>query len=334
MPTRVTIEALAGWLLEQDDIALLGHVSPDGDAMGCCLALKLALQALGKRAEVCLPGGMVKMYRWLPGAGEILDPADPLPFAPKAALAVDVSDPERLGAAGRRLFEAAAHRAVLDHHSTNSGFGELFALDGAAAATGELAVRLIDALGATLTPAMAECLFVAVSTDCGQFSFSNTRAQTLCAAARCVEAGIDVASLTGRLYRTRTRGRTKLTGLVLSGLETSPDGRIAWARLTEDMLDAAGAIREDNEGIVNYLLEIEGVECAVLAEQRGSATKFSLRSKETLDVARDVAAPLGGGGHARAAGVTLESDMEAALARVLGVAEAALRDQNAQAGSK
>lgn len=320
MPSPVTIERLAAWLGERDDLLLLGHVSPDGDAAGSALAIWHALAALGKRAVVCLPGGMPKMYAWMPGARDVLETGAALPFEPKAVFSVDVSDPPRLGEAGRAVFEVCPEKAMLDHHATNAGFGDVYFVDGDAAACGELVVDLIDEMGVGLTREMAECLFVAISTDCGQFNYSNTRGKTLRAAARCVDTGIDVAGITERLYRTRTPGRTRLLGIVLNGLEISADGKVAWARLTEEMLARAGAIREDNEGIVNYLLEIDGVSCAVLAEQRGEKTKFSLRSKAPLDVARDIAAPFGGGGHDRAAGCTLDEVMEPALEKVLAKA--------------
>lgn len=329
MTNRATIDQLAEWLKAQDDIALLGHVSPDGDAAGSNLAVWHALKALGRRAVVCLPGGIPNMYRALPGADAVVDTEAPLPFEPKAALSIDVSDLGRLGEAGQRIFESAPARASLDHHHTNPGMGDMLVLDGDAAAAGEIVVDLIDALGVSLTPDMATCLFVAISTDCGQFSYTNTRAKTFRAAARCAEAGIDVDRITERLYRTRSMGRTKLLGLALSGLEVSPDGRMAWARLTEDMLTEAGALREDNEGIVNYLIEIEGVQFAALAEQRGETTKLSLRSKAPLNVARDIAAPLGGGGHECAAGCTLETDIDAALRQVLALAREKLEPLDA-----
>ena len=324
MSRRVTIEALAEWLKAQDDVVLLGHVSPDGDAVGSNLAVWHALRAMGKRAVVCLPDGVPRMYIDLPGATEAVLPEAPLPFAPKAALAVDVSEATRLGEAGLRLFEACENRAALDHHHTNPGFGQLYALGGHAAAAGELVVDLIDALGVTMTREMGTCLFVAISTDCGHFSYANTRPQTFRAAARCAETGIDIASITEKLYRTRSVGRTKLLGLVLAGLMRSPDGELAWARLTDDMLREADALPEDNEGIVNYLMEMEGVRMAVLASQRGDATKFSLRCRAPLNVARDVAAPLGGGGHDLAAGITLELPMETALDKVLSLAREVL----------
>ena len=322
MAKRVTIETLAEWLRDKDDIALLGHISPDGDAAGSNLAMYHALKAMGKRAVVCLPEGIPLLYAGLPGAESVIATGDPLPFVPRTALAIDVSEDARLGEAGLKLFGACEHRAALDHHHTNPGFGQIYALDGYAAAAGELVVDLIEALGVALTRDMGSCLFVAISTDCGHFNYSNTREQTFRAAAKCAATGIDIAGITERLYRTRTRGRTLLLGKVLSGLELSPDGRMAWARLTERMLSDAGARREDNEGIVNYLLEIQDVELAVLAEERGPEnTKFSLRSKAPINVARDVAAPLGGGGHDLAAGVTLQKPLEDALATVLALAD-------------
>lgn len=325
MTKRVTIDALADWLRDKEDVLLLGHEAPDGDAAGSTLAMWHALKAMGKRAVVCLPGGIPLLYAGLPGAGEVRDTDAKLPFEPRTALALDVSELPRLGEAGVKRFEACPDRAALDHHHTNPGFGDLYFLDGDAAAAGELVVDLIDGLGVELSRDMATCLFVAISTDCGHFNYSNTRAKTFEAAARCAAAGVDVAGITERLYRTRSAGRTKLLGLVLAGLERSPDGLLAWGRITEAMLEEAGALREDKEGVVNYLQEIEGVRIAVLAEERGpSSTKFSLRTKAPLNVARDVAVPLGGGGHDCAAGVTVDLPLEDALKKVLALAREAI----------
>lgn len=319
MPNRATIEQLAAWLTARDDIVLLGHINPDGDAVGSCFALWHALRAMGKRAVVCLPGGPVKQYLGIaPGSETALDPADDLPFAPKTALAVDVSEYERLGEAGMALFDRCRNHAVLDHHATNPGFGEIYVLDGEAAAAGELVVDLIDALGAELSPEAAACLFVAISTDCGNFNFPSTRAQTFRAAAKCVEAGASVDELTRRLYRERSLAETRLMAAILGDLTLSADGHVAWARLTQDMLREADATWADNVNIVNYLLQVQGVRIAVLAEQRGAdVTKFSLRANPPWNVARDVAVPLGGGGHDCAAGVTLPLPLEEALQQVL-----------------
>ncbi|MBR3272917.1 MAG: DHH family phosphoesterase [Clostridia bacterium] len=331
MSQRVTIEQLTDWLRDRDDIVVMGHVSPDGDATGSTLALWHALRAMGKRAVVCLPGGMPLLYTWLSGADQILDTeTDTLPFEPKTALAVDVSEYDRLGEAGMKRFDSCLYQGVLDHHKTNEGFGQLFVLDGEAAAVGELAVDLITALGVGMDANMAECLFVAISTDCGNFNYSNTRPQTFIAAARCVEAGASADRITEKLYRTRTLGRTRLLGAVLVGLEVSPDGKVAWARLTDEMLRRCDADKEDSEGIINYLIEMIGVKVAVLASERDEGTKLSLRSKTPFNVARDVAVPLGGGGHDCAAGVLLAMPLEEALQKTLAMAREAVDKTTAE----
>lgn len=324
MPNRATIVEIAKWLKERDHFALFGHVSPDGDAAGSCIATALMLNALGKRAFVVLPGGLPGMYAGFDCTASIVQPGERAPFEPECAVSIDVSDRARLGD-GEALFNACTESAMIDHHATNSGFGDVYFIDAEAAACGEIIVKLIQEAGVSLTREMAQWLFIAISMDSGHFSFSNTRPETLEAAAETLKAGIDVSQITEKLYRSRTRARTQLLGTVLSGLKTSEDGRMAWARLTRAMLEETGARREDAEGIVNYLNEIDGVEFACLAEERENGTKFSLRTKSTLDVAAQVAIPFGGGGHAKAAGCTLVLPMDQALECVLGQAQAALK---------
>ena len=315
---------LANFLRAHDDYAVFGHISPDGDTAGSCIGIALALQALGKRVEVCLPEGMPEMYKNFACTLEIIPDAK-LPFPPKTGLAVDVSELPRLGG-NEALYASCEHTATLDHHATNPGFGEVCIVDGGAAATGELAVELIEELGVELTREMATWLYIAISTDSGRFGYTSTRAETMEAGAACLRAGIDVDGIVRELYRTRSEGRTRLLGLVLAGLEMDEKKEMCWARATEQMFRDANALHEDKEGIVNYLVEIRGVRFACLAEQRGNSTKFSLRSNPPLDVAADVAVPLGGGGHACAAGITLALPMEEALEKVLAQARRALEN--------
>lgn len=316
MQNQATIKQLAQWLKAHDDFVLIGHVCPDGDAAGSCMGTMLALRALGKRAFVCLPGGMPRMFARYPFADEAVAPGDEMPFEPKTAFVLDVSEFPRMGDACA-IYDRCEASAMLDHHATNTGFGDIWHVAGECIATGELVTELIGELGVELTKDMATWLFIAISTDSGHFQFGGTTPSTLRTAAKLLEAGVDIAQVSRELWKTRTRSRTHLLGVVLSEMEVSADGKMAWARLTNEMLDRCGAIREDNEGIVNYLLEIEGVEFAALAEEREDGTKFSLRSKLWLDVAQDVALPFGGGGHSRAAGCMLKLPMDAALERVL-----------------
>ena len=324
MTKKVTIEEMAAWLTTRDDFVVMGHVTPDGDATGSTIALCHALRRLGKRAVVCLPGGVPLMYSFLPGADEVIETGNPLPFEPQTALVMDVSSLDRLGEQGLALFERCPSRAVIDHHNTNLGFGDVILLDGDASATCEIAVFVVKAMGLSLTLEEGECLFLGISTDTGHFNYVNTRKESFQAAEQCVAAGIDIARMTERLYRTRTQARTHLMGLVLAGLRVSEDGQMAWAFLTQAMRDQVHARMEDNEGIVSYLVEIEGVIFAVLVEERGNVTKLSMRSRAPLNVAEAVAVPLGGGGHARAAGASVALPMDEALEKALNLARRAL----------
>jgi len=323
MKSQATIKELAAWIAARDDFAIFGHEMPDGDAVGSCMALKLTLERMGKRAMVCLPQPVPEMYMRYPRADEALTPGMLLPFIPQTAISLDASEHNRLSNA-KALFDGCPEKAVLDHHETNVGFGDIWHVDGDCIATGELMLRLIDALGAELTKDAATWLFVAISTDSGNLCYSGVTAQTMTSVGRLIDAGIDMPLITRELYRTRTKARTQLLGMTLAELQVSEDGLLAWSGCTLEMMNRCGASSEDKEGIVNYLLEIEGVELAVLAEERNGGTKFSLRSKLWLDVAENVARPFGGGGHSRAAGCTLNLPMEEALVRVLDCANKAL----------
>lgn len=323
------LAALAGALREQDDFVLLGHVNPDGDTTGSCIGLALALRQMGKRAYIFLPGGIAKMFRDFSCSVEIMESPEmdsaERPFVPKCAFSVDVSDIDRLGE-GRQIFESASFTCMLDHHETNPGFGTARYLDGEAASTGELAVDLIRELGVAMTPEMASWLYIAILTDSGQFAFKGTSAHSLAAAGACVDAGAEPDRIAKCLYRTRSEGRTRLLGRVLSTLQMNEEKTICWSKLTARDFAEAGALPEDNEGAVNYLVEIRGVEIGFLAEERAEGTKFSLRSWGKADVAEGIARPLGGGGHTLAAGVTLKMGMDEAVSVILERAERTLNE--------
>ena len=329
MGPQATISEIAAWLKRRDDLIVIGHVSPDGDAVGSVLAVTLALQALGKRAVACLPGPVPGLYRPFPGWEQILEAGQALPFAPRTGLSLDVAEKRRMGGA-EAIYDACPDRAMMDHHATNEGFGQIWRVEGECAAAGEMALRLIRELGVELTQQIATWLYIAISTDTGRFRFSNTTPETFRAAAELRAAGADVAEISRLVWHTRSLPRTRLLARVLDGLQVSGDGRMAWARLTNGMLAECGARREDSEDIVNYLLEIEGVEFAALAEEREGETKFSLRSKQWLDVAACVARPFDGGGHSRAAGCALPQPMDEALPKVLEKAAEAMSKEDAE----
>ena len=305
---------LARALLSHERIAVITHVSPDGDTLGSALAIRRALLSLGKRAIVVCQDKMPEMYRFMPDADGVLLP-DAVPFAPDCAMFVDVAAPERAGTA-LALALSAPCQLLLDHHETNVGFVPDFVVDGGASSVGELAVELIDTLGVPLDAQMATQIFIAIATDTGNFGFSCTTPAAMRTVARCLEAGLEIDEISRRLFRLRTVPRTRLIGTGLSAMERHHDGQIAITKLTREMLANCGALPEDTEGLINYLNEMEGVEACCLAVERENGTKCSLRSSGKVDVGA-VAFAFGGGGHKVAAGVTIALPIDEAADKLL-----------------
>ncbi len=308
------IKAIAEWLKKNDDIAIVTHIMPDGDALGSSLALMHALNNLGKRAFVCNRDEVPGHLRMLPGWETVVTP-DALPYPPKAVISVDCADEGRMGTAGA-LMQGDIAKAVIDHHETNKTEITPALVDGEEAASGVLVMDVLKELGAEITADIALCLYTAISTDTGNFSFSNTTPEALNAVGECLKAGVDVSDMSYQLFRMKTQGRTKLLGRALNGIEYLLDGQIALIRLKRSDFAECGAMDSDTEGIVNFGIDTAGAEVAILAVERVGSTKFSLRTRERVNAAQ-VAAKLGGGGHARAAGVTLQLPLNEAVEQVL-----------------
>lgn len=296
-------------------VVLIAHVSPDGDTLGSALALRLALLAIGAVADVVCQDAVPELYATLPGAGTVVPPEKVAGRVYDLAVAVDVSDALRMGDCSP-VFEAARSRMVVDHHGTNTRFGEENWVDPDASATGVLVLQLVRALDAELTPEIARCLFVALSTDTGHFQYQNTNAQALRAAADCVEARIDVAQITEGLYRERPRAKTELLACALRSLRFERGGRLAYMQLSRADFERCGASDAMSEGLINYAIETQGVKVAFLARENGAGVKFSLRSRPPYDVAA-VCKRFGGGGHVFAAGCTIAAPLDEAIPAML-----------------
>ncbi len=294
--------SIADWIAQNDDIAVCVHFRPDGDAYGTALSLCEAIRSLGKRAFPACDDPVAEKYRFMPGWSDFSAIGD-MPFSPKAVLAADVSEAARLGKYAE-LFSASENVCVIDHHATNIGFADVCYVDPSAASAGELALDVIDALGVCLTGDMALNLYVAISTDCGNFSFENTTGRTYRYAARCVDAGVNVEEATRLLYRLRSFAKTRLLGDALTKIGLYERGRVAGVKITKQMIEAAGATSADTHSIVNYLNEIEGVRIGFICEEQDSCAKLSFRASMGANVAA-LAQEFGGGGHIAASGANV-----------------------------
>jgi nanoRNase/pAp phosphatase (c-di-AMP/oligoRNAs hydrolase) len=306
--TKALLRA-ADALAAAGEVAVAGHTSPDGDALGSMLALALAAGTAGKRAVASFGGpfAVSTQYDFL-DLSPLVPPGE-FPEAPEVMVAVDTAAPDRLGelqgAAGR-----AGTLVVLDHHATNGGFGAVDVVDATAAATAELVYHLIRRLGWSITPPVASALLTGIVSDTGGFRYATTRPAVLRVAARLIAAGARPAEISQRLYEWLPFGYLSVASAVLGRARL--EGSLVWSVLYTADGTAAGVGPEDLDRLIDDLRITRPAEVTALVKQTAQGWKFSLRSRGRVDVGA-IAAALGGGGHHDAAGFDWEGDMEPAL---------------------
>ena len=231
----------------------------------------------------------------------------------------------RIGVVADRIPESAKV-IVLDHHLEPAPYGDSFFVDSSYAAAGEIVVECFATAGISMSLDAAVCAYVAIITDTGGFRFSNTNVRTHQIAARLLEIGIDVATISSRCFDVMSEAKFRLLRYVLDAVQFANDGKLAYAEVTAKAMEEAGALGEDFDGIINFIRNIEGVEVAALfREVNCTTTKVSLRSRPGFNSAHALHA-LGGGGHAAAAGATLSIPLGSARERVLESIFAELRN--------
>lgn len=298
------------------DFLIVGHVTPDGDSLGCMCALGLGLRSMGKRVTMLSPEGIPDIYQFLPGSDGIVKLVSERD-AHDVAVIVDCEGPDRVGEARDAVLRCSAVVRI-DHHPGGDPDAPLSLVDTESASTAEVLLPVLHAAGVQITPEMGCCLLTAIVTDTGWFRFSNVRPTTLRTAADMVEAGASLPEIAYHVYDTRSFSSVKLLGLALSTLEMVSDGRIAYARVTREHLTAAQASEADSEGIVNYVKGVLGADVGLLFREAPDNTiRVSLRCRDGLDVSH-VARMFGGGGHTVAAGCTIAKPLDEAEHLVIG----------------
>lgn len=309
----------AALLRAADDILILTHIRPDGDAAGSGCALCLGLRALGKQAY--LARNPASMHRYDKYLNTYFAPAG---FEPGFIVAVDTP--------GIRQFppgwEHLSHRTdlAIDHHGTNAGYARLTWLEEDSAATGELIWLLLEALGVTVTVDMAEALYVAIATDTNGFRTAGTTARTLSIAAELHDRGFDVFSLTRRLFETKTPARLRLEGAIFSSMRF-PREDVCVMPLPFSVITDCGAGEDDMDKISLLTMVPEGTRFGILLRQlEDGSWKLSLRTDGSVH-AGEVLSALGGGGHPDAAGAVCAGDPEDLEAAILAALENSRKNQ-------
>jgi phosphoesterase RecJ-like protein len=316
------ITAVLEAIRKRNRFLLTSHARPDGDAVGSLLALWMALNAMGKQADMQLYDAVPVIYGTLPAADQIRQGAGwRLGFKPEAVIFLECDSVARSRVEGLEN----EYLINIDHHTSGSEFANVNWIDTKASAVAELVYRLAVAANVTVTPAMATCLYTALLSDTGSFCYEGTCANTFALARDLVDLGAAPARIAEDLYFSNPVSKMRLLGSALATLQR--DGSVAWLWITHDDMVRLGASDEDALGIVNYAIGIAGVEVAVfLRELADRRIRVSLRSKSTIRVTA-VAEQFGGGGHENASGCTLDGPIETATSRILDAVHRHLRVQ-------
>jgi phosphoesterase RecJ-like protein len=315
MTASAPLEAVGAVLRSASHVMIGSHVDPDGDAIGSSLGLAHALDAIGVPTTLisASEAGCPSTYAFLPGSDRFVDAS--AADSPDVFVALDSPQLSRMGDAAGPAAQAKT-LVVIDHHPDAVAAGQINVLDAAAAATAVLVWRLLPHLGVEPDAVIATCLYAALLTDTGRFSYSNTTAETLRIAAQMVDAGARPNDIYTAVYENRSAGAQQLVGRTLARVTLANDGRVAYSWIDAADFAETGALPEEAENLIDYVRALGGVEAVLLAKVNGDTVRASLRAKTDADVGA-VAREFGGGGHRGAAGLTFEGDLEGLLALLL-----------------
>jgi len=311
----IDIRGAAERLRAADDIWILIHMSPDGDALGCAFALWDALSAMGKRVAVLSPDPLAAMYGFLYPEGY-----EPERFEPRFILSVDLASPGLMG-----RYEELAPRVDLciDHHPTNTGYARETCLAPTAAAAGETVLDVLVAMDAPISRYCADALYLAISSDTGGFRYASTTAETHRKAARLMEMGAGSAEVDRLLFESKPRALVAVEGHLMTHMGYYYDGLCAVIRLPRNLLSEYDLDDSDTDGISALPRKVQGVEAGVtLREREEGGCRVSLRT--THISACEICAQFGGGGHRLAAGCTIQGTLDEAEAAVVEAVGAVL----------
>jgi phosphoesterase RecJ-like protein len=319
---RSEVDQLRELCDQYQQIMVLGHKDADGDTLGCSLAFGEALRRNGKQVSIVMPHPLSKKYAWMPGFDQVAEgPAEGSDI--ELVLFFDAGNLERSGKAAAHIAEHATIVNV-DHHPSNSRFGDVNIIDPDASAVGQMCLDMLEHFGWEITPTMATNLYTALMTDTGGFRHENTTPRALCDAARLAVLGADPSFVASMVYKSRPLTTLRLSGLSTASMQVELDGRLVWAKVTRRMLRETGAVMAESEDIIDTLNSLAGLEVAIIFKEiSGRLTKISVRSRGAVDAAV-LCGQFGGGGHVRAAGAEVPLPLDQAIPTVLEAAREAI----------
>ncbi len=302
-------------------VLVTGHIDPDGDCIGSMFAIAQMLEEMGKKVICYAPGEISDLFLKLPGASMLAEREEASSFEHDLVIAVDSPNTART----ENFARPCENEDVIniDHHPTNEMYGCVNIVDGAAAAAAVLVYRFFMSVAPDrITAGVADCLYLGILMDTGGFRFQNVDSEALRIASELIDFGARAYELAHEYIYVEKFTTLRLLGLVLDSLRLYLDGRAATMEVTSEMLERTGTTLKDSEGFVDYGAALDDVELvALFRETAPGEVRVSLRSRNHHDVSA-LAERFGGGGHVRAAGLTLKTDLASARETIVdGFAE-------------
>lgn len=308
----MTLDEILEEIKLAENIIILTHESPDGDAIGSSLAMKFALEELGKKADVIVPE-IPRLYKFLPAIDQVKKESDIKKY--ELAISVDCADLKRI--AGREYFENAKKTIVIDHHGSNNMYGDLNYVNPVSPACCEILACIFEYFQIDITKEIGTCIMTGIITDTGGFRHQGINPETFEFTADLIRKGINIPDIYKRTLRTKTKSNFLLTQRVMNRMEILEDGKVTFTYITLKDKEEVCAETGDTEGLVDIGRDIEGVEVSILIkEKEENLYKISMRSGDYVNVS-DVCLMFGGGGHQRAAGATAQGTLEQVKEKVL-----------------
>jgi phosphoesterase RecJ-like protein len=290
-------------IVSAKNILLTSHINPDGDALGSSLSLYPILKKMGKNVKVFNVTKELPDYLdFLPNFDKVIHNVDIDKF--DLVISFDCGSFDRLGIEKRPKF-----LINIDHHISNTNYGDLNLIDPNAASTSQVVFELLKTNGIEIDKDSAICIYTALVTDTGSFQYESVNDRVFEIASELVKCGVEPNYVAKMLFQRDRLSRLRLLAKAYDTIELCCDGRVAFVEVTKEMMEITGAIKEDTDTIVNSVRNIATVEVACMLREDDEGIKISLRSKNYFDVSK-VAKSLGGGGHIRAAGATIKGEFD------------------------
>lgn len=300
----MTLDNILEEIKKAEKIVILTHENPDGDAIGSSLAMYMALKEMGKNPDLIIPE-LPRVYKFMPCADEIKKEGKE---EYDLAIAVDSATIKMLNGFSN-YFEEAKVKIVIDHHGTNTMYGDINFVNPDAPACAQVLIHIIEYMGVEISKDIGTCILTGIITDTGGFQYQSTTAETFEFASGLLNKGVNVSDIYKRVMNTKSRANFELRKRAIDRMEFLEDGKIAITYITEKDMEEVNAESGDHEGIVEEGRAIEGVEVSIFIRETPKGFRASLRSNDYVNVS-DVCMMFGGGGHFHAAGCTIAQSLE------------------------